>query len=74
MNKDQIKTQLKIAINLLYSSRTDGYGNGKLTHSQRNFITNEAINLLTKIHSQADQSLNQIIPKNSTFINPPDEP
>jgi hypothetical protein len=73
MLKADIKTQLKIAVSLLGSSRTDGYGNGKLTHSQRNFITNEVINLLTNIQFQTDQSLDSIIPKNSTFINPPDE-
>jgi hypothetical protein len=73
MNKDQIKTQLKIAISLLYSSRTDGYGNGKITHCQRNFITNEVIDLLAKIDLNFDQKVNSIIPKNSTSINPPDE-
>jgi hypothetical protein len=73
MRKNQIKTQLKIAISLLCSSRTDGYGNGKLTHSQRNFITNEVIDLLAKIDFNFDQKVNSIIPKNSTSINPPDE-
>jgi hypothetical protein len=73
MQENPIKTQLKIAVSLLGSSRTDGYGNGKLTHSQRNFITNEVIDLLAKIDLNFDQKVNSIIPKNSTSINPPDE-
>ncbi len=73
MQKDQIKTQIKIALCLLGSSRTDGYGNGKLTHSQRNFITNEITDLLEQALFHLDQKVVSIIPKNSTFINPPDE-
>ena len=74
MNKSQIKQQLKIALCLLGSSRTDGYGNGKLTHSQRNYITQTITDLLTKTIQHLDQKAVLIIPKKSTFINPPDEP
>lgn len=73
MQTDEIKTQLKIALCLLGSSRTDGYGNGKLTHSQRNFIIEEITILLTKTIQNLDQKVISIIPKNSTLINPPDE-
>jgi hypothetical protein len=73
MNRTQIKTQLKIAVSLLGSSRTDGYGNGKLTHSQRNFIIETVTQLLDKTIQNLDQKVVLIIPKNSTFINPPDE-
>lgn len=73
MQKSEIKTQLKIALCLLGSSRTDGYGNGKLTHSQRNFIAEEITILLTKTIQHLDRKAVLIIPKNSTFINPPDE-
>jgi hypothetical protein len=73
MQKDKIKTQLKIALCLLGSSRTDGYGNGKLTHSQRNFITQTITDLLSKTIQHLDQKVPLIIPKNSTFNNPPDE-
>jgi hypothetical protein len=71
--KTDIKTQLKIAVSLLGSSRTDGYGNGKLTHSQRNFIIETVTQLLDKTIQNLDQKVVLIIPKNSTFINPPDE-
>jgi hypothetical protein len=73
MEISQIKTQLKIAVALLGSSRTDGYGNGKLTHSQRNYITQTVTDLLNETISNFDQKVTSIIPKNSTFINPPDE-
>jgi hypothetical protein len=73
VQENKIKTQIEIAVSLLGSSRTDGYGNGKITHSQRNFITNEVIDLLAKIDLNFDQKVNSIIPKNSTSTNPPDE-
>jgi hypothetical protein len=73
MNKTHIKTQIKIAVQLLNSSRTDGYGNGKLTHSQRNFITETVTQILEKTIFNFDQKVTSIIPKNSTFINPPEE-
>jgi hypothetical protein len=73
MNKTQIKTQLKIAVSLLGSSRTDGYGNGKLTHSQRNFMIETVTQLLDKTIQNLDQKVILIIPKNHSNINPPDE-
>ncbi len=73
MTENQIKTQLKIAVSLLGSSRTDGYGNGKLTHSQRNFMIETVTQLLDKTIQHLDQKAVLIIPKNPTNINPPDE-
>lgn len=69
----QIKQNIKIAVALLDSSRTDGYGNGKITHSQRNFITQTITELLKQIISSPDQKATAIIPKNHSNINPPDE-
>jgi hypothetical protein len=73
MQKDQIKTQLKIAVSLLGSSRTDGYGNGKLTHSQRNFMIETVTQLLDKTIQNLDQKVVLIIPKDNSNFNPPDE-
>jgi hypothetical protein len=73
MQNSQVKTQIKIAVQLLNSSRTDGYGNGKLTHSQRNFITETVTQLLEKTIFNFDQKVTSIIPENSIFINPPEE-
>jgi hypothetical protein len=73
MEKSQIKTQLKIAVSLLGSSRTDGYGNGKLTHSQRNYITQTVTELLEKTIFNFDQKVTSIIPKKQPNLNPPDE-
>jgi hypothetical protein len=69
-----IKTQIEIAICLLGSSRTDGYGNGRITHQQRDFIAQTITNLLEQTIHNLDQKVNLIIPKKSTLINPPDEP
>jgi hypothetical protein len=74
MNEIQIKTQLKIALSLLGSSRTDGYGNGKLTHSQRNFMMETVAQLLEKTIQNLDQKVVLIIPENTPSINPPEEP
>lgn len=71
--ENQIKQNIKIAIQLLNSSRTDGYGNGKITHSQRDFIIQETTELLTKTFFNFDQKVASIIPKNNSNINPPDE-
>ena len=73
MKKNQIKTQLKIAVSLLGSSRTDGYGNGKLTHSQRNFMIETVTQLLDKTIQNLDQKVVLVIPKNNSNFNPPDE-
>lgn len=73
MNKTNIKTQLKIAVALLGSSRTDGYGNGKLTHSQRNFIIETVTQLLDKTIQNLDQKVVLIIPEKQPNINPPEE-
>lgn len=71
--ENEIKQNIEIAVSLLNSSRTDGYGNGKITHSQRDFIIREVTELLTKIFSNLDQKVVFIIPKNQSNLNPPDE-
>jgi hypothetical protein len=73
MEKSQIKAQLKIAVSLLSSSRTDGYGNGKLTHSQRNFMIETVTQLLDKTIQNLDQKVTYIIQENHSNFNPPDE-
>jgi hypothetical protein len=73
MRKSQIKTQLKIAVSLIGSLRTDGYGNGKLTHSQRNFMIETVTQLLDKTIQNLDQKATSIIQENHSNFNPPDE-
>ncbi len=73
MIQADIKTQLKIAVSLLGSSRTDGYGNGKLTHSQRNFMIETVTQLLDKTIQNLDQKATYIIQENHSNFNPPDE-
>ena len=73
MNKTNIKTQIKIAVSLLGSSMRYGYGNGKITHSQRDFIIQTVTEILDKTINALDQRDVLIIPKNTDSINPPDE-
>jgi hypothetical protein len=73
MEDTQVKTQIKIAICLLGSSRTDGYGNGNLTHSQRNLMIETITNLLVETLSNLDQKADSIITEKQSNFNPPDE-
>jgi hypothetical protein len=73
LTKNQIDKNIAIAIGLLDGTRTDYYGNGKITHSRRNFISQTVKELLEQMLFNTDQSVDLIIPKNSDSINPPDE-
>jgi hypothetical protein len=73
MNQTQINKNIAIAIGLLDSTRTDYYGNGRVTHSHRNFISQTVKELLEQMSLNTDQSVNSIISKNSNLINPPEE-
>jgi hypothetical protein len=73
MNQAQIKDKIKIALSLLGSSRTDGYGNGRMTHLNRNFVTRSVMELLEEVVFKLDQDVVLIIPNSSPNINPPDE-
>jgi hypothetical protein len=70
MNKTLIKYNTQIAIALLASSLRDRYWNGKITHTQRNFITSTALEILERILLDLEVV---IIPKNGLDINPPEE-
>jgi hypothetical protein len=74
MQKIPIKTQIQITVALLGSSIRDGYGNGKITHDQRDFITLTAREILEDILIDIDESDVLIIPKNCQSDNPPEEP
>jgi hypothetical protein len=73
MNKTLIKYNTQIAIALLGSSLRDRYWNGKITHTQRNFITSTALEILERILLDLEESDVVIIPKNCQNINPPEE-
>jgi hypothetical protein len=73
MNKTLIKYNTQIAIALLASSLRDRYWNGKITHTQRNFITSTALEILERILLDLEESDVVIIPKNGLDINPPEE-
>jgi hypothetical protein len=73
MTKNQIHKNIAIAIGLLGDTRTDRYGNGKVTHSHRNFISQTVTELLEQLLLSLDQKTDSIIPKNQSNINPPDE-
>jgi hypothetical protein len=73
MQKVPIKTQIQITVALLGSSIRDGYGNGNITHNQRDFITLTARKILADILMDIAESDVLIVPKSCQNINPPEE-
>jgi hypothetical protein len=73
MEKNKIEYNITIAIAMLEGTRTDRYGNGRITHSERNFVTSTVTNLLDDILIEKACPADSIIPKSQTSINPPDE-
>lgn len=73
MNKKLIKKNTQIAIGLLGSSIPNRYGNGRISHSHRNYISQTITELLELILIDIDESDVLIIPKSQDNFNPPDE-
>jgi hypothetical protein len=73
MKKRRIKENIEIAIGMLGSSIPKRYGNGKINHSQRNFITATVIQLLEEILIEPVLISPSMIPRNMSDFNPPDE-
>ena len=72
MEKNKIEYNITIAIAMLESTRTDRYGNGRISHCERNFVTSTVTNLLDDVLNEKACSADSIIPK-KTATNPPDE-
>lgn len=73
MQKNKIEYNITIAIAMLEGTRTDRYGNGKITHCERNFVTSTVTNLLNDVLVETVKSIDSIIPKSQSLINPPEE-
>jgi hypothetical protein len=73
MKQNKIEYNITIAIAMLDGTRTDRYGNGKITHCERNFVTSTVTNLLNDVLIEAVRKADSIIPKSQTSINPPEE-
>jgi hypothetical protein len=73
MKQNKIEYNITIAIAMLDGTRTDRYGNGRITHCERNFVTCTVTNLLNDVLIEAVRKADSIIPKSQTSINPPDE-
>jgi hypothetical protein len=73
MNQNKIEYNITIAITMLEGTRTDRYGNGRITHSERNFVTSTVTNLLNDVLNEKACSADSIISKSQTLINPPEE-
>jgi hypothetical protein len=71
--KNKIEYNITIATAQLDGTRTDRYGNGKITHSERNFVTSTVTNLLNDVLIETVRKADSIIPKSQISINPPDE-
>lgn len=64
--------KIEIAIAMLGSSIRDRHWN-RLTHFQRNIITNNVINILENLLKQSERNSDLIIPNYRVTNNPPDE-
>ncbi len=73
MNKILIKHNMQIAIGLLAGTYPNRYGNGKITHFERDYATSEVIELLEEILIMGEKFDILIIPKQPANINPPEE-
>jgi hypothetical protein len=73
MQKNKIEYNITIAIAMLDSTRTDRYGNGKITHCERNFVTSTVTNLLNDVLIETVKEADSIIPKSQDSTNPPEE-
>lgn len=58
---------------MLDGTRTDRYGNGKITHCERNFVTSTVTNLLNDVLIETVRKADSIIPKSQILAYPPDE-
>jgi hypothetical protein len=70
----KIEYNITIEIAMLESTRTDRYGNGKITYCERKFVTSTVTNLLNDVLIEKACSADSIIPKSQVSINPPEEP
>lgn len=73
MNQKLIKKNTQIAIGLLASTVPNRYGNGKVNHAHRTYITQTVKELLEMILEEVQEVDDVIIPNNPDSINPPEE-
>ncbi len=73
MRKKQIRKNIEIAISMLGEVRTDRYGNRKIKHSERNFVTDTVTELLQEILIDSGNNSLSSISKNRYDFNPPEE-
>jgi hypothetical protein len=73
MTKNQIKRNIKIAVSLLGEVRKDGYGNRRINHADRDFVTQTVTELLADVLIAIDNLTSPIVSNSTQNINPPDE-
>jgi hypothetical protein len=73
MQKNKIESNITIAIAMLDGTRTDRYGNAKITYSERNIATSTVTNLLNDVLIETVKDADSIIPKSQSLLNPPEE-
>jgi hypothetical protein len=73
MTKSQIKSRITIAVSMLGEVRKDGYGNRRINHADRDFVTQSVTELLTDVLIAIDNLTCPIISNSTQNINPPDE-
>jgi hypothetical protein len=73
MTQTQIKAKIKIAVSMLGEVRKDGYGNRRINHADRDFVTQSVTELLTDVLIAIDNLTPPIVSNSTQNINPPDE-
>ena len=62
--KNKIEYNITIAIAMLDRMRMDRYGNGRVTHCERKFVTSTVTNLLNDVLIEIVKQADSNIPKN----------
>jgi hypothetical protein len=73
MNKKLILRNTQIAIGMLASTIPNRYGNGKVQHRHRTYVTETVTKLLEIILAEVEESDDSIITETPILINPPEE-
>jgi hypothetical protein len=73
MTKTQIISKIKIAASMLGEVRKSGYGNQRITHANRDFVTDSVTEILEELLIFLDNLTPPIISNSPPTINPPDE-
>jgi hypothetical protein len=73
MNNSQMISKIKIAASMLGEVRKSGYGNQRITHANRDFVTDSVTEILEEVLIFLDNLTPSIISNSPTNTNPSEE-